>query len=188
MDAIRIVILGVLVVFAFVGWRSGLVRRVVEFVGLVACVFATLELAPRFAALLDDFGSLSERSALALAGVLIFLAGLVAVRFIAAAVVRVVRISILGWIDRAGGAIFGLLLGALFLSVLMIGSTLVPGGEDLPAAYESHVSTRLVYRAAPTVYELFHRLGGDEQKVWEEVADTARDRLGAAAATTTPRG
>ena len=162
MDAIRIVILGVLVVFAFVGWRSGLVRRVVEFVGLVACVFATLELAPRFAALLDDFGSLSERSALALAGVLIFLAGLVA-RFIAAAVVRVVRISILGWIDRAGGAIFGLLLGALFLSVLMIGSTLVPGGEDLPAASESHVSTRLVYRAAPTVYELFHRLGGDDR-------------------------
>lgn len=180
MDLLVAATAAVLIVFAVMGLRTGLVRRVLEFAGVLASFFAAFALTPPFGGLLAGTFGLSEKAAVAIAWVAVFLAGLLLSRWLALIIAKIVRVSVLGWIDRAGGALFGLLIGTLLCSVLLLGATQLPGGQKVREKFASSPPTRLIYEAAPRLYDLFHRMGGDERKVLDRALEFSRDRLGAA--------
>jgi membrane protein required for colicin V production len=115
------VIIGILAFSTFIGVRRGLLRSLAGIVGLIlAALFAG-----KLAALIDP--SLKQAHLKhppvngAVAFVIAFLAIVIAVEFGAGLLVWVQRLMLLGWVDRLGGAVFGLLRGVLLSMVLLAG-------------------------------------------------------------------
>ncbi len=163
-----------ILVFTIQGFRVGLVRRAVEFAGVVASFVLATTQAARLAAWIPRAETLPGNLPLYLAWVMVFVLGLAATRLLAWALGKAVRISIVGWLDRLGGAAFGLLAGVLLASVILLALTRAPGGEAVRTAFEAHPATRLVYRAAPSLYALLRRLGADHGEAWQWIEVRAR--------------
>jgi membrane protein required for colicin V production len=115
------VIIGILAFSTFIGVRRGLLRSVAGIVGLIlAALFAG-----KLAALIDP--SLQQAHIKhppingAVTFVIAFLAIVVAVEFGAGLLVWVQRLMLLGWVDRLGGGVFGLLRGVLLSMILLAG-------------------------------------------------------------------
>ncbi len=180
MDLLVAATAGVLIVFTVMGMRIGLIRRVLEFAGVLASFFAASALAPILGGLLQRAFDMSQNAAVAVSWVVVFLAGLLLTRWAAKLIAKIVRVSILGWIDRCGGAVFGLLIGTLFCSVLLLGATQLPGGEKVRDRFTASVPTQMIYEAAPRLYSLFRKMGVDERRVLEQALEFSKERLGAA--------
>jgi membrane protein required for colicin V production len=176
MNLVLLLVLVLAISFAVLGFRVGLVRRVVEFVGLVFSFFLATNLASRWSEPIAEGTGLSEKVAVYLAWGGIFLVGLVATRLLAWLISKSVRVSIIGWLDRLGGTVFGLLTGILIASVLLIVLTQLPGGVVLRETLDKQAVPRMVYRAAPALYDLFQKLGGDDRHRWEKLLEKVKER------------
>ncbi len=182
---LAVVLIGI---FTIMGFRVGLVRRIVEFVGLVASFLLATNLAPHWYGLLAGNTALSDKASLYITWAVLFLVGLLLARLVAWGVSKTIRISILGWVDRLGGALFGLLMGTVLASVVVSGVSQVPGGTVVRDAFCERPVSRAIYQAAPWLLETFRRLGGDEQEVWDKVLEEARKRTETSAAPSSSSG
>jgi membrane protein required for colicin V production len=174
MNVLFLLALALIALFTLFGIKVGLIRRVVEFVGMVVSFFLATNLAPRFHLFIAKQTGLEEMIALYLCWFVLFILGLVATRFIAWGVSKTLRISIIGWADRLGGAVLGFLIGTVLASVVLIGVSQLPGGEAIRDAFNERPVPRMVYRAAPTLVQVFRKLGGDEQEVWDRLVEEAK--------------
>jgi membrane protein required for colicin V production len=117
MSWLDIVIIIALAITALIGLKFGLIKAVLSLVGLVVGII----LAGHF------YSPLSERltfiSQAAVAKVVAFAVILVGVMVIAVVLAMLLRwaasVMMLGWVNRLGGAVFGLLLGALTWGALL---------------------------------------------------------------------
>ncbi len=176
MDAPLLIALVVIVFFGILGFKDGVVKRVLEIGG----VFVTLVLTARFATAVEPWVSqktgANEGTALLLTWAALFLTGLVLSRVLATMVSKIVRLTVLNWLDRWGGALVGMALGTLVASVLLVAASSVPGGEKIQTSYEKSTLGRFIFYAAPSVYEQARRLGGsDLDGVWDRSLDKARE-------------
>jgi hypothetical protein len=89
---------------------------------------------------------------------------------------KALRLTVLGWVDKWGGALVGIALGTLVVSVVLVAATQVPGAGSIQTAYDKNPVGQFIYYAAPTFYEQVRKLsGGDVEEVWERVLDQAKD-------------
>ena len=174
-------VLVLLLVSAVLGWRAGLIRRVLEFVGLVAAMLLASRFGYLVAEQLASSTGLSDRLAGPLGWLLLFAALLVLARVAAWGIAKALHVSVLGWVDRTGGALLGLLIGTLVGSVLLMLAARLPVEGDLAEQIESQPLPRYVHAAAPTLYGLVVRDGKiDIDRLWQRAKDEIRDS-GAAA-------
>jgi membrane protein required for colicin V production len=175
-DVVIVLVFVAIAGFAIWGYRVGLVRRVVEFCGLIVSFLLACQYAPRGAALLTDNSDLQPKAALIIAWIVIMLLGLLATRLVAWAVSKTVRISIIGWLDRVGGAVFGLLTGTVLISALLVAASLLPGGETISKAFNARPVPRIVYNAAPALYVALQGLGVDAERALKQLYEEAHKR------------
>ena len=117
MSWLDIVIIVVVVIATFWGLRTGIIKAVLSLAGLIIGVI----LAGHF------YVPLSEQLAFIpqpnIAKIVAFAIILVGVMVIAGVLARLLKwaasVMMLGWVNRAGGAVFGLVLGTIFCSALL---------------------------------------------------------------------
>ncbi len=117
MNWLDIVILVVLVIAAVMGLRMGLIKAVLLLAGIIVGVV----LAGHYSGPLGErltFIS-SEGVAKGVAFAVIMLAVLAAAAIAAALLTWAAKVVMLGWVNRLGGAVAGLFLGALFCGALL---------------------------------------------------------------------
>lgn len=117
MNWLDIVILVVLVISIIAGLSAGLIKVLFTLIGGIIGVV----LAGRFS---DSLGSkMTFISSASTAKIVAFIIILLVVMIIAAVLAYIVRkiasAILLGWVDRLGGAVLGLLLGAIFCGALL---------------------------------------------------------------------
>lgn len=171
-----LIALVVIAFFGILGFKDGVVKRVLEIGG----VFVTLVLTARFATAVQpwvaDKTGVGEGAALLLTWASLFFAGLLLSRFLAGLVSKMVRLTVLSWLDRWGGAVVGMALGTLVASVLLVAASSVPGGAKIQHAYDESATGRFIFYAAPSVYEQVRRLAGNNvDEVWDRSLDKARE-------------
>ncbi len=172
MNVVVWVTVALLAVCGFFGWRAGVLRRLLELAGVVLAILVAARFAAAVAPWLGEHTAMSATTALLAAYVLVFVAALVAVRLIAGAVTAVVHWTPLGWIDRLGGAVCGVLLGALLMSVGLIAVSQSPRGAAIRDVYHEHRVGELIYHAAPSLYQGARRLfGGRMDDLWRRVVE-----------------
>lgn len=179
--ALTILALVLIALSIWQGWRAGLLRRVLELAGALASFFFATAQAAGLGAALTGWTRLEGRARLYAGWVLLFLIGLVVTRLVAALAARSLHLTLIGWIDRFGGALCGLLIGVLLASALLHLAGRLPGGEARRAALGANPLTRPILAAAPLLSRTFRDPGGVPERAWDGLRSGARRAANAAA-------
>jgi membrane protein required for colicin V production len=117
MNWLDIVILAIIVIATFLGLWIGLIRAALFLAGIIVGVF----LAGRYYIPLSQHLSFvgDESVARVVAFVIILVAVMLVALLLALFLNRLTSLVPLGWVNRLGGAIFGLFLGALFWGAVL---------------------------------------------------------------------
>jgi uncharacterized membrane protein required for colicin V production len=170
-----VVVMIIIALCGFLGWRAGVVRRVVELAGAVLSILAASRLASKFAPWLDAHSPLSASGSLVIGYLLILLAGVVLTGLAARLVQKAVNLTILGLVDHVGGAVCGIVLGTLLVSIGLIAMGAVPGGDVVRTTFDQSTVGRTVYRAAPNLYLGARSLVGRKgDQLWQDLLDRSR--------------
>ncbi len=176
MDLAVIISLPLIAVFGIMGFRDGVVKRVLEILG----VFVSLLLTARFAAEVNPWmmerTGVAEGPALLITWAALFFAGLLLSRLLATLISKIIGLTILGWVDKLGGAVVGMALGVVVASVVLLAVSHVPGGKSVKSDYQESALGRFIYYAAPTFYQTARKLGGQKSdEIFDRVLDEAGD-------------
>lgn len=159
------------------GLRHGVVRRVVELVGLVLVFLFASRLADLLVPHLDGRFGMSASTAFFTAWVVVLIGGVVGVRLAASGLRKVVHLTVVGWLDRLGGAVLGLTFGLFLASCLFVLVRALPVSDELRAEMEESPEASLVLNFAPSVYDAGREVIGGER-----FFDMIRDHVEPAAA------
>jgi membrane protein required for colicin V production len=132
MNAFDFVVVAAVAFGAIHGLRNGLLTMVTSFVALMAALYlASVHYAEAAAIIACQFG-LSPTLATVLGYVAVFLVVFVVVQFVGGAIVGVLRMASLGWIDRlAGGVLGGAIAAAVAGLAVMLLTTVLPANAAL---------------------------------------------------------
>jgi hypothetical protein len=179
MPWISVAVVAVLALFAAGGWRTGLVRRLLEIAGLFAALLIAAAQWRAAGDWLQRVAGVGERLAPLAGWLLIFAGVLIVSRLLAWLVGRSLNTSALGRLDRAGGLLGGLFAGLLVVSVALMLVCRLDRGGAWCARIQSQTVARLAYGAAPAIYSTVvdEREAGD---LWRHARDAAADLPAAA--------
>jgi membrane protein required for colicin V production len=142
MNWLDIVILVAIAIAVFLGLRMGLIKAVLVLAGIIVGVVLAGHFSGPLAQRLTFISSESVAKVVAFA--IIMLAVLAVAAIVAALLTWTAKVVMLGWVNRLGGAVLGLLLGALFCSALLAMWVNFVGMAD--AIAESAIATILLDR------------------------------------------
>lgn len=117
MNWLDIVILVLIVIPTLIGLKVGIIKAVLSLVGVIVGVILAGHYYKPFAGLLTfiPWAGIAEIAAFA-----IILIGVMVIASVLASLTKLaVSALMLGWVNRLGGAIFGLALGAIFCGALL---------------------------------------------------------------------
>jgi membrane protein required for colicin V production len=120
MNFLDIILICIIGVFALRGFFRGLVQEVISLISIVLAIY----LASSFHQLLTPHLELhieSQATVTALSYTIIFFGTLIVCWLIAKGVRTVLKITLLGWLDRITGAFFGVAEGVLIGLILLMG-------------------------------------------------------------------
>ncbi|HKK71396.1 MAG TPA: CvpA family protein [Candidatus Krumholzibacteria bacterium] len=165
--------------FVIEGVRQGVVRRLVEVLGLLVVFLFASRLAGDLEPIFHDQWGMPARVAFFGSWVVVIVGGLVAVRLLAQLSQKIVRLTITGWLDRAGGAVLGAVFGLVIASCALILLLALPVDEDLKQVLRDDEISAAVLHLAPAVYDAASSAwGGSEgffEMIREHVEPVARD-------------
>ncbi len=117
MNWLNIVIIVVLAISTFLGLKTGIIKAVLSLAGLIVGVILAGQL---YAPLAEQLSFISQAG---VAEVVAFALILIGVMVIAVVLARLLKwaasVVMLSWVNHLGGAIFGLVLGAIFCGALL---------------------------------------------------------------------
>ena len=116
MNCLDIGILVIIALSAFNGLKQGLIKAILSFVGLIVGVTLASRFYGALAALLTF---IPQQFANIAAFVIILVAILIIASIISAVLTKVASAILLGWLNRLGGAVFGFLMGAIFVGAAL---------------------------------------------------------------------
>jgi membrane protein required for colicin V production len=117
MNWVDIIIIVYLCLSVLTGFMEGLIRTVLSIIGLIVGIILASHFYKQFGNVLTFISNKNW------ANIVAFIIILVAVMIIAAIIGQILRSIIkaimLGWVDKVGGAVIGLILGALSISAFL---------------------------------------------------------------------
>ena len=152
---VNIVLVGIIAIGMFAGGIKGFARQIIELVGLVVSFFVAAVVASWVASILADHTQIPHAPALVMGFLAVFVVGLIAFHFVAIATQRLIRTTLFGWVDRACGAMIGL------LAAMIVASVLTSVALELPVSDRVHSSVARSSVAAfvqPIAGWLIHRM------------------------------
>jgi membrane protein required for colicin V production len=129
MNWLDIILLVILAIGVFLGLKTGLIKMVVSLAGLILGIFLAGRLYQSLADKLTFISS--EKAAQILAYIIILLVVIIAAAIIAWFLTRVISAVLLGWVNRLGGALVGLILAAVFCGAILAIWAKYGGGTNL---------------------------------------------------------
>jgi len=117
MNWLDVVIIAILIISTILGLRTGIIKAVLSLAGLIIGVI----LAGRYyAPLAEQLAFIPQAGVAKIVAFAIILIGVMVIAGVLASLLKwAASIVMLGWINRLGGAIFGLVLGAIFCGALL---------------------------------------------------------------------
>lgn len=117
MNWLDVIIIILLVIAAVSGLKTGLIKSVFSLIGLIVGVV----LAGRFyTALAGNLTFISDENIARIAAfIIIFLVVMIIATILGIVVTRLVSAILLGWLNRLLGAVFSLILGAIFIAAIL---------------------------------------------------------------------
>lgn len=173
MDVVRIIIAAVLLFFFIAGLRRGLIRQVLEVLGLIAAFIGAFYLAHHLAVLIEGRVDVSYRVAMIIAALLIFAGIIVLFHFVGLALQKLFKMTVLGAFDRVMGGVFGALKGVLLVSLVLVIILSIPLKGDFQRQIREDTMTGMIYPVLPVMFDLVVSRSGLD---FDEVLGIGRDK------------
>lgn len=122
----NMVLMGVLLVGAGIGFAKGFLEQAIELLGVVGAFVLAILFGGFIARILETRLDIAYSPALIVSSIVLFFAGLVVTHLLAKMVGRAVKMTLLGWVDRLSGALLGLLMAMIIASLLITVSLEAP--------------------------------------------------------------
>ena len=117
MNWIDIIIIIALIIPIFAGLRMGIIKAALSLVGLIVGVVLASNFYQELGGVLNFIAD--ENIANIVAFILILAVVMVIANVAAALLKYTAKAILLGWVDRLGGAVFGLFIGAIFMGAIL---------------------------------------------------------------------
>jgi membrane protein required for colicin V production len=130
-NLLDIIILIPLLLFAWQGYRKGFIIEVATLAALLLGIYFALYFSDYAATLLTEYFTIDGKYLAVLSFIATFVVVVIAVILIGKAVQKFINLLLLGFLNKAAGAVFGLLKGALLISILLAIITYFDANESL---------------------------------------------------------
>lgn len=153
-NILDIILLIPLMVFAWNGFKKGLIIEVASLIALILGLYMAFFFSDYAAQMLNDLFTLEQKYIAVFAFIVTFIVVLFIVITVGKVVQKFVDILLLGFLNKLAGAVFGILKGALLLSIFIFIINYFDFGTYLikPEAREKSIFYRPVEEVAPTLY------------------------------------
>jgi uncharacterized membrane protein required for colicin V production len=134
MDAVAITNIALVVILfvgTAIGFAKGFLEQAIEFLGVIGALVLAILLGGLLANFLETKFSIPYSPALVIASITLFFSGLVLTHFVAKGLGKVVKMTLLGWVDRFAGAALGLILAMIISSLLITVTLELPLPRDI---------------------------------------------------------
>ena len=117
MNWLDIVILVLIAISTFLGLRTGIIKAALSLVGVIVGVILA---GHYYVPLSEQLSFISQAGVARTVAFAIILVGVIVLAAVLASLLkRVVSVVMLGWVNRLGGAVFGLAMGAIFCAAVL---------------------------------------------------------------------
>jgi membrane protein required for colicin V production len=169
---IDLVLAIILAMFILLGFRKGLLKEVIGFIGLVVAFWTAMRFTKAAAGLFPKI-SIPAREALTF---LVILVGVFLLFHLAGFLLRkLIKASPLAILDRLGGVALGLLKGGLLLSICLLVLSLAPLPKPWAEKMEGSLAAQGVRQVAPMAYEATKVIGPGLRSLYERFMTQARE-------------
>jgi len=149
----RIVVLAVLAWFFIIGVKRGLIRQVLEVVGIIVAFLAAFYFAHALAEWIEVKTAADYRLSLAMAALAIFIGIIMGVHFIGLGLKKLFGLTIMGVFDRVAGGLFGALKGVLIVSLVLSVLMVLPVPDDIKDELRNDPVTGAIYPVLPVMFD-----------------------------------
>lgn len=153
MYVFRIVILAFLAWFFIAGVKRGLIRQVLEVVGIIVAFLAAFYFAHALAEWIEVRTSADYRLSLAMAALAIFTGIIIGVHFVGLGLKKLFGLTIMGVFDRVAGGLFGVLKGVLIVSLVLSVIMILPVPDDIKDELREDPVTGAIYPVLPVMFD-----------------------------------
>lgn len=119
-NILDIIIIIPLLLFAWQGYKKGFIIEVATLAALILGLYFSFYFSDYAARLLNEYFTIDEKYIAALSFIVTFIVVVIAISAIGKVLQKFIDIILLGFLNKAAGAIFGIIKGALLLSILLL--------------------------------------------------------------------
>ena len=161
------VLVAVFVVGALLGLKWGLVQSILNFIAVYVAMLVGAQIADGLVARVTDDVQ-NESVATAIGYVVIFLSVFIIAQIVGKIIRPMLTIIFLGWVDKLGGVVVGVLLGGILVTgaVTAMARVAYPQDEAILVEIEDLVSGDFEAAKERLYQELAERYGRDTLKEW----------------------
>ena len=161
--------------FLYRGRKKGLIRETFGLLAVVGALVLAVVYMGSGVVLLQDLADVPVTLALTLSFLLIFLVVFIVVQIVGAVISKLIRLTLLGWLDRLGGLFFGFVKGVLFASLILLGLTLLSWPRNIDAYIDRSTLGPSVQMAAPRMYNSMKFLSPAAKSIYQEFHESVGD-------------
>lgn len=151
---IDIIIILILVFFFISGMKRGLIRQVLDIVGIIIAFIGAFYLAHFVAGYLAESIELTYNVSLVIAAVAVFIGILLIFHALGLIFKKVAEITLLGSMDRVGGGLFGAFKGVLLVSLLLVIAFNIPLPRDVHREMRGRPLVTGIHPVLPSLFDL----------------------------------
>lgn len=154
MNIIIDAVIVIIIIFYFVsGLRRGLIRQVLDIVGIIAAFIGAFYFAGHLATYFDQRFNVPHQAALLIAAIIIFVGILLLFNLLGISFQKVSQVTLFDPLDRFGGGLFGAFKGVLLVSLFLVILLNIP----LPGKFRNELRrdplVTAIYPVLPRVFD-----------------------------------
>ncbi|MCH7548027.1 MAG: CvpA family protein [Candidatus Krumholzibacteriota bacterium] len=166
--ATNVVLIGILTIGTVTGLRKGLIRQVIELIGVIGSFFIAIFFSGGMAFMLQERLGIPYSPALVVGFIVLLVLGMIVFHFFAILIQKFVNMTFLGWVDRFCGAALGMIVALLVSSLLVSAVLELPVKEATRRSVERAEMSLFVKPIAPWLFDaVFHH--GRNGVAYEEI-------------------
>ncbi len=158
LNLLDIILLIPLLWFAYNGYKKGLIIEIASLAAFILGLYFAFYFSDVTANYLKQYFTINQRYMAAISFIVTFIVVLIAVLALGKILEKFVDILLLGFLNKIAGAIFGLLKGALFLSIIIFVINYFDTSHTVikPSATKTSIFYEPVQSVAPALYSWLH--------------------------------
>lgn len=168
MNYIDIIIIGVILFFVLKGILKGFTRELMGILSFIISFVIALSLMKNAANFLDNYIG-NYWISLIVGYIAVFLIVFIIIHIMSGAIHKLIKISSLGWLNRIGGAVFGLFFSGMLISMAVFLVSFIPLETEIPPGKKNSQFYPYFEKIAPRVYDFFSKVIPGSKSLYDDI-------------------